>query len=417
MLSRREANSLIARIGLSSLVVSAMAVPGCGEDEAERERDALDLQKEMGWDAGATETRLQLKGRETSDSKKTMDWSTYLAPATLLKAWSPKNSAWQPFVVPTLVQSLEQKTLRGAIAPVYTPSMEAAYGRGLGLKEILKKTENPESTLIVVDIPGPEAIAYAAALADVVDPILTFDNWPHPLGVVDSQNTLGAMLYYAAEVSEKSAQRPDKAPGILILDAHRIAEYTDEDNQFDNRYVAKVPTADRLIALKVSNVLYAVSGSSETTERDDLNEDFTAYKEKGINVSMIALSDFTPSNDSSSDSLARAGSSTGQYHRPYYYGGGLMFAPWFFYHYPVYRGYGIPARTALPSTSLNGRAYTPSRRPTMFSSRNVGGGTGVGRARPSGFGRVSTRVDASGRTTGVRSGRSGSFGRGGSYSG
>lgn len=416
MLTRRQANGLIAKIGLASLVVSAVSTTGCGDDETDVERDALDLQKELGWNAGATETTLKLTGRESSDSRKTMDWSNFLAPASLLKAWSPKNAAWQPYVVPTLVQALDQKTLRSAIAPVHTQAMEAAYGRGLGMKEILKKTTNPEGTLIVVDVPGPEAVAYAAALSDVADPIMSFDNWPHPLGVVDSQNTLGALLYYAGEVQEKSAKRSDKAPGLLILDSHRLADYSDADSQFDNRYLAKVPTADKLKGMKVSSILYAVPSSADTKERDDLNEEFADYKDKGINVSMVALSDFTPGTDAT-DSNATATNGSSYYHRPYYYGGGLMYSPWFFYHYPVYSYYGVPARTSLPSTSLRGRSYTPTRRPTMFSSRNVGGASGVGRARPSGFGRVSTRVGSNGRTSGIRSGRSGSFGRGGSYSG
>lgn len=424
MLSRRQANGLIAKIGLASLIAGTGALAGCGGDDAgleegetEKERDALDLQKEMGWNAGSTDAPLKLTGRATSDSRKSMDWSTFLTPTALLGAWSPKNSAWQPFVVPTLVQSLDQKTLRGAIAPVHTEAMETAYGRGLGMKEILKKTKNPESTLLVVDIPGPEGVAYAAALADVADPIMSFDNWPHPLGVVDSQNTLGALLYYAGEVAEKSKKRPAKAPGLLILDSHRLADYTDADNQFDNRYIAKIPSVDKLTSMKIANVMYATPSSADTTERDDLNEDFALYKEKGVNVTMVALSDFTPATDTAADSAARAQNGSTTYHRTYHYGGGLMFMPWFFYHYPVYGGYGIPARSSLPATSLTGRNYTPTRRPTMFSSRNVGGASGVGRARPTGFGRVSTRVGPSGTTTGVRSGRSGSFGRGGSYSG
>ena len=89
-----------------------------------------------------------------------------------------------------------------------------------------------------------------------------------------------------------------------------------------------------------------------------------------------------------------------------------MFSPWFFYHYPVFvSSYSLPPQSRLPATSLRATTYTPARRPTMFSARSVGGTKGVGRAKPSGFGRVSTRVGSDGRTTGVRAGRSGSFGR------
>src|SRR5207245_3965088 len=66
-----------------------------------------------------------------------------------------------------------------------------------------------------------------------------------------------------------------------------------------------------------------------------------------------------------------------------------------------------------PSTSAP--SYTPQSRPTLFSGTRVGGQTGVGRTRPSGFGRTTFRTSG-GRVTSISTGRSGSFGRGGSGS-
>lgn len=430
MLTRREANKTIAKIGIASLAVAAgVGVVGCGDDSedaddgsTEVQQDAIELQKKEGWNAGSTDKKLTFTGKTSTDSQGTMDWSNFNTSAALLKAWGVKNSAWQPYTVPTLVQALDQPSLKGEIGPVFTPAMRTAYSRGLGMREILQKTKNPETTMIVVDIPGPEAVAYAAAIADVADPVITFDNWPHPLGVVKSHETLGAMLYYAAEVSAKAAKRPANAPGVLVLDANRIAADVDPDTQFDNRYVAKIPTADKLQGMKTTNVIYAVPDKGVTAERDDLNDDFASYKEKGINVSMIALSDFTPDpKEQQADSAAAlaGGGTTTTHHTVYHYGGSPFFSPWFFYHYPVFIGAGIPAASRLPATGLRGSTYSPARRPTMFSGRTVGGGSGVGKQRPSGFGRVSTRVDGTGRTTGIRSGSSGSYGRssGRGYSG
>jgi len=429
MLSRREANKTIAKIGIASLALAAgVGVVGCGDDSedlddgsTEIQQDALELQKKEGWNAGATDKQLTFTGKTSTDSQGSMDWSSYNSSAALLKAWGVKNSVWQPYIVPTLVQALDQASLKGQIGPVFTPAMELAYSRGLGMREIMKKTKNPETTVVVVDIPGPEAVAYAAALADVADPIITFDNWPHPLGVVKSHETLGAMLYYAAEVSAKAAKRTEKSGAVLMLDAGRIVSDVDPDTQFDNRYLAKVPPADKLQTMKTTNVIYAVPDKGATTERDDLNEDFTAYKDKGINVSMIALSDFTPDPKEKPDSAAAlaSGGTTTTHHTVYHYGGSPFFSPWFFYHYPVFIGAGIPAASRLPATGMRGNTYSPARRPTMFSGRTVGGGSGVGKQRPSGFGRVSTRVNGTGRTTGIRSGSSGSYGRSGGrgYSG
>ncbi|HVZ39193.1 MAG TPA: hypothetical protein VHI13_07960 [Candidatus Kapabacteria bacterium] len=412
MLTRREANSLIVKFGLTAaLLSSAGIVQGCGgddDDDEDVDRDALELQQKEGWNVGSTNHTLVLPNTASSDSKGSINWSTYLDPQALLKAYQPHNSAWQPFVVTTLVQSLGQASLRSQMKPVYSRSMEEAYSRGLGMREILSKSKNAGSTMLVVDLPGPESIAYGAALADVADPVITFDNWPHPLGVVHSQETLGAMLYYAAEISEKSAKRAADAPAVFLLDSNRLNNFSNPDTQFDNRYLAKLPTADKLVEKKITNIMYAVPDKSRTTELDDINEDFALFKEKGISVSMVTLSDFQPDPNATAST---AGGST-YVHNTYYYGGGMMYSPWFYYHYPVFVPmYSIPSRAHLPSTSLSGSSYSPVRRPTVFSSRSVGGRSGIGKQRPTGFGRVSTRVGSDGRTTGIRAGRSGSFGR------
>jgi hypothetical protein len=411
MLTRREANGRIAKLSLTAVLLAAVGInEGCGSDDDEVERDALELQQKEGWNVGSTDKPLTFTGKSGADSQGSTNWQTYVDASALLKAYQPKNSAWQPYVVPTLVQSLAQPSLKSSIQPVYSHTMEEAYARGLGMKEILSKSKNAAGTAIIVDLPGPEAIAYAAALSDVADPIITFDNWPHPLGVVHSQDALGAMLYYAGEVASKAAARPADAPAVIILDSNRLAPYTDEDSQFDNRYVAKIPTADKLAAMHVTSVLYAVPDQTRTSELDDINEDFAAYKDKGINVAMVPLTDFKPDTSAAADSTTTA-MNGGMRHHAYYYGGGMMYSPWFYYHYPVYVPAYAIARERLPATSLSGRTYSPVRRPTIFSSRSVGGAAGIGKAKPTGFGRVSTRVGSNGRTTGVRAGSSGSFGR------
>ena len=73
-----------------------------------------------------------------------------------------------------------------------------------------------------------------------------------------------------------------------------------------------------------------------------------------------------------------------------------------------------PYRSAPALPVSQGAAFKPALRPTMFSSRTLGGGGGVGKQKPSGFGRVSVRTSKSGgHITGMRTGRSGSFGRAG----
>jgi hypothetical protein len=127
----------------------------------------------------------------------------------------------------------------------------------------------------------------------------------------------------------------------------------------------------------------------------------------------------------------------------YYYGGGLeshlgflllysFLAPRPTLYYPSY-AYPSPSYPGGFSTTTGGRggvtlgdirrpstpapSYEPASRPTMFSGARVGGQAGVGRTKPSGFGRTTVRTSG-GRVTGVgsassssSSGRSGSLGR------
>ena len=269
------------------------------------------------------------------------------------------------------------------------------------------------------DLPGPEAIAYGAALADYANHVLTLDNWPHPNGVVPSHETLGAMLYYADEVAEKKKSVPDDAPTVFIMDSNRLAEYRDAGDVFDNRYMATMPTADNLKAGGIETLIYATPDDTRQTELDDLNDDFVAYRESGVNVTMMPLTDFRPAT---AEMIAEHGEveQTNSTHRTYYYGGHPFFLPFFFTsYYPMGMGRRYDVTGKTPPRGLTKPTYTPTKRPTMFSSSTTGGRAGVGRQKASGFGRVSTRT-VNGRTTWggsssgrSSSGRSGSFGRSG----
>jgi hypothetical protein len=427
MLTRRQMNAnllgLAASVGVSGFFVS------CDDDDIDSESDTLELQRKEGWNVGSQDKSLTFPHKQIADSSGSTAWKDYTKPETLLQAWQPTSAGgkWQPYFVPTLIQSLSQDSLRGTMAPIFTPSMQDAYSRGLGMREILQTSSSPSSTLIISDLAGPESVAFAAALADVAEPVLNFDNFPHPLGVVPSHETLAALIYYAAEVKKKSSARPENPAAIIVADARRLAQYVDADSQFDNRYMAKLPTAENLQNLGVSAIVYAVPNEQQINELDDLNEEFASYQERNISVEMLPITRFQPDASGAGNVSAENFSAPAErqdstvqnayaaQRRPpvYYYGGSPMFSPWFFYHYPVYSYYrALPVMTSLPASNLSRRPYTPVRRPTIFTARAVGGASGIGKQRPSGFGRVSVRTSAStGRLSGIRSGRSGSFGR------
>ena len=276
-------------------------------------------------------------------------------------------------------------------------------------------------------------------MAGWADVIPGFENWPHPNGVVRSHDTLAALLYYAASVEEQKKQLPESAPGLLLLDTQRLAPYTDADDKFDNRYVATVPSATALQQRGVKNIMYVVPSREQKEESDDLNDDFVAYKDAKLKVVLFPLSDFQKVAQQVSkkepDGTTRTATET-----RYYYGGGLeshlvfccctrfwrlgrcctIRPQWALrIHRATHlrrRGTGgwrstTPGDVRAPSTPAP--SYTPQSRQTLFSGTRVGGQAGVGRTKPSGFGRTTFRTSG-GQVTSV--GRSGSLGRGGSGS-
>ncbi len=435
-LSRREAGKRIAALGAGAAFLSTVGVTlgGCGDDSneivleeaAENAKDAIEVQRASGWNVGADNASLKFRGASATDSRESLDgWKKYNDPKALRAAWSPVDSDMEKYVSAELVNSLDQPTLKTAIQPVHTPSMEEAYSRGLGMKALLENNEEPEKTAVFVDLPGPEAVAYAASLADYANVVLTLDNWPHPNGVVPSHETLGAMLYYADEVAEKKSAVKESAPTVFVMDSNRLADYKDRADVFDNRYMVTTPTADNLKANGIETVIYATPDDSRKNELDDLNDDFVAYREKDVEVTMMPLTDFRPA---SAEMIAEHGEieNNNSGRRTYYYGGHPYFLPFFYsYYYPMGMGRRYNTGSMRSPRGLNKPTYTPTKRPTMFSSSTTGGRGGVGKQKASGFGRVSTRTvngktsysSSSSRaaTRSSSSSRSSSSGRSGSY--
>jgi len=107
----------------------------------------------------------------------------------------------------------------------------------------------------------------------------------------------------------------------------------------------------------------------------------------------------------------------------YYYGHSHVHHTHFYTHYPMFLwvggpryGWTAPAASRPPAT-VRPPSYKPASRPTMFSSRTTGGARGVGRTKPTGFGKVSSRVGSGGKILGTRSGSTGRFRSSSSFGG
>jgi hypothetical protein len=405
--------------------------------------DALKMQRQLGWSFGATED--------------TLAFSPLAAPIPverlqdLLTQMAPRQDALKPFFQPTLFHSVSGTlgggafNLRGNLRSQRTYTMTQAFEQGRTLASLFD--EQPQAALataVLVDLSGPEAVAFAAALAERFEPVFTYDNWPHPLGVVPAHLTLAAVADYQPRLWACAASRPVPAPPVFVLDRQRLAPYTDPEHQFDNRYTARMPTAEQLRALGLQHVLY-VMPEGVTQELDDLNEDFVAWSAAGLDVKCVAASDFRPDSGPLSSTVAagpsaavdggtpgptdagtaadagtspplHANASVGSTVPPYFFGGSRAVHDSFWLLYP-WRPTAVPSRGPRPlppppAASGTGRppdgvlssrppvlpppgfsagyAYEPSRRPTMFSAVPRGASGDLG--RPTNFGKVAMRV-------------------------
>jgi hypothetical protein len=292
-------------------LLGALALPACATTWAGQtdpssysdSRDAIDvnvdslaLQRNEGWDVGQWGAPLAFDGSTDLDAAGTQNWRE--AMVSLAGILAPSSPMLQPYYVPTLFQSLigpDGQRLRAVMRPMHTPEMDEDLARGIALRVQFGSVGWPKDTALVIDAAGPRAVAVAAALADRFAPVFTFGNWPHPLGVVPAQQTLAASLYYLPMFVAAAAVRAPDAPPMFVLDANRLAPYSDATRQFDNRYFARLPSAEELTALGVRHVLYV--GADGVGELDDLNSAFVALCQKGVDVKMLALSDFVRAGD------------------------------------------------------------------------------------------------------------------------
>lgn len=381
-------------------------------EATESRKGSLEVQRDFGWNFGAYDEALVFDGASLQPFDP-------VAAGKLIESMRPARVDLRPFYQPTLFdapyatpremakidpeQVAKWKPLaQSGIGPVSTPAMHLAFEKGralAGLFAALKAnggSARDTNAGLLVDLPGPEAIAFAAGAASVFDPVVLFDNWPHPRGVVRAHETLGAALFYQPLFDNERAGAPKTAKGkppLFILDRRRLTPYTDDASQFDNRFVAKLPSpAAAMSALGVQRLLYVVPTEADAAvESDDLNDDFLLYVNGGVDVRAI-----------STELLQKpAGGSE------VFYGGSPASHGSFFLDYP----WAKPPTTATSRLAQNrGKDYKPTPRTTPYSTGATTGS--VARSRPTTFSTVPVIVAVgTGVVLGSRYTRSGSWNR------
>lgn len=374
-------------VGFAAIGGVAVMLRGNKNKAVTVDHDSLQLQRQQGWSYASTKP-LQFADATAFDVDRQ-------APDALGLdlALRPKRADLMPFYVPTLFQALQQDSLLQVMRAIHSSAMESARDKGETLRRIFEQEPAAAATdvAVVVDLDGPESVAFAAGLMPRFDAVFTFDNWPHPLGVVPAHLTVGAALFYRPHFAQAAAAV--RSP-CFVLDRQRLHPVVSTD-QFDNRYVAKLPSVDKLKQLGVRHVLY-VTPVTSTQELDDLNETFVGWETAGIGVRRLSLADLAAWQPGSVEPKAGNVQSGPIYH------GHPGVHWWFWHHYPFYGGLSSGrVAPAAPSSSL----YRPQARSTMFGASGLVGGTagtagttGAGQAGGSRFGRTTrtTRPSSSG---------------------
>ena len=411
------AAAAIAGIGYGMTRVAAISAgpPPASAYKQER-KPSLEMQQRFGWSFGATGENVTFA-----------DKSTYLflpdVVAHLVSALEPSDPRLLPFYVSTLPASAdasprEQPTAdpatvetpkaafarQGSLVPATDPTLADglrkmtetgptkelanAYADGLGLGTLLAGQKLDAA--VVVDLPGPLSVALAAGAAEVLDPVLLFDNWPHPRGVVPAHQTLAALAHYAHRFEATRTARPTRAPALFVLDKNRLATYSSDASQFDNRHLAKLPPPAALKGLDYRRLLYVVE-TDRDLELADLTDLFVELVAGGIDVKILPLTSMRPTGE--------AGSPRG-------YRGDASAVPFL-----VEYGWAEPGAPPLPAgwERSPGSSYRPEPHWSLFASGKAYDPNA--RSTPDGFATVPAYVGSDGKVAGAVASRSGSWNR------
>jgi hypothetical protein len=343
---------LITALAVSAAGIGTLgffAFQAKGDDTRQERRPSLEMQRTYGWNFGATSETVAL------DAQFTTTYATEALPR-LASDLTPRTPSLVRWFVPTLFQSPSTlprltlpdpepgvaQSLTAALRPIHSPAMILAEKRAQALADLLAQA-TAGRVAIVFDLDGPEAVAAAAGAADLYEPVFLFDNWPHPRGVVPAHLTLAAAVYHQPRFVQSAAARRAGAPPAFVLDRKRLSSYSDDATQFDNRWLAKLPSSADLEALEIKRLLYVAPSQAEPVELRDVGQALHDWAAHGIDVRALSFESLV---ESTADGKVRFGAS------PEAHAG-------FFGHYP----WKAPSPAAVPVAQNDAAARWRPRAP------------------------------------------------------
>lgn len=203
-------------------------------------------------------------------------------PHELFQVWAPEGAPWSPWVKPVLFAA------EGAVPDSSLEAWQAARARSSGGATV----REPLGTALVLDLPGPYALALALDSArSGWQPVPLFnsctgisaliDNHPLRAGLVEGAALLGGLVL------------PDDAPPAFVLDARRL-DGQPASGRFDNRWIVfpqDFPSAALLQSRGVRRAILIQEGRRDP--RPDLAHVLLRWQRAGLELLALDLAGAT----------------------------------------------------------------------------------------------------------------------------
>ncbi len=202
------------------------------------------------------------------DAQRSQLWHRYIRPEKLYDVWGPHpESQWIPFHAIPIFAALDRipKEKIGPARPGAPPSLELPeHARG--------SAPAPQwlvpGVLTIADLPGPASVEAAAWLVTSAgcQPVCTFNNWPHPKGLIRPELILAELLRWATTIGEVRERLTPSSPPVWICDNGRLGQRTGKPGEFDNRYYieeAALPGPGLMKSAGINRIVYVTNDPAQ----------------------------------------------------------------------------------------------------------------------------------------------------------
>jgi hypothetical protein len=259
------------------------------------------------------------------DAMASTGWREYLDAERLYDVWGPHpESAWTAFHCVPLFAALD--SLRhteigptrlpepaapaawpGEFIPTIDPEPAAPaepFAPPIPLLRELPANARPgapapawlrRDTWTILDLPGPLSVEAAAWLVGAArcQPVCTFDNWPHPKGVLKAEAVLAELLRWATTMADARRSLDPTSPPLWICDKQRLGAKTPTPGDFDNRYYLDdsiLPGVDLLRGAGIRRAVYVTDAREPVLDLDGYFRDLLAA---GFGVLQASITDIS----------------------------------------------------------------------------------------------------------------------------